>query len=493
MVAKVTWWVWMFCAGAILSAPAWGAECMSYWSLDEGEGFMAYDTVGGHDGVVNGPEWVEGPVGLALRFDGENDYMHLPDNNPMWLPQEDFSLAFWICFDDYPGDVAAEQEVIFDFNFAASSNPDNETGFNVLRRCLSGRLSFTIALGSETNQSLPSTMIPQKDTWYHVVVTREYFMQSMYINGQLDRQRECTTGPVQYVGGYDNNAITIGRYTTTLGSARYHFGGMLDDIMLFEGGLSAEETLALFQGDYDVNDARPQAALLTGGDPNSVVEFTTIQAAIDAAADGDVVNILPGVHTESIAFAGKAITVQGAPEPAILEAPEGVAVAFDMGEGRNSVLRHVIIRNSQTALYVASSAPTISNVTVVQNVTGAVCLEGGDPDIRNSIFWGNTEADLSGCQASYCCVERDTKGEGNFSADPLFFDSENGDYHLCSTRGRYWPEAETWVLDEAMSPCVDAGDPLADYSQERLPNGGCLNVGAYGGTEFASMSETPIP
>ncbi len=72
--------------------------------------------------------------------------------------------------------------------------------------------------------------------------------------------------------------------------------------------------------------------------------------------------------------------------------------------------------------------------------------------------------------------------------DPLFADAEYGDYHLKSERGRYWPEHDIWVLDEVTSSCIDAGDPDADFSAERNPNGGRINIGAYGGSYYASMS-----
>ena len=49
-----------------------------------------------------------------------------------------------------------------------------------------------------------------------------------------------------------------------------------------------------------------------------------------------------------------------------------------------------------------------------------------------------------------------------------------------------------WVLDDVTSPCVDAGDPAADPSGEPMPNGGRVNMGAYGGTMYASMSEWPV-
>jgi len=74
-------------------------------------------------------------------------------------------------------------------------------------------------------------------------------------------------------------------------------------------------------------------------------------------------------------------------------------------------------------------------------------------------------------------------------ADPLFADPANGDYHLRSERGRYWPEHDLWVLDSVSSPCVDSGDPNDGASSERTPNGGRINIGAFGGTAYASMSE----
>ncbi|MBN2590594.1 MAG: PD40 domain-containing protein [Sedimentisphaerales bacterium] len=80
---------------------------------------------------------------------------------------------------------------------------------------------------------------------------------------------------------------------------------------------------------------------------------------------------------------------------------------------------------------------------------------------------------------------------GGVAQSPMFVDPENGDYHLKSERGRYWPEHDVWVLDNVTSPCIDAGDPLDEPANEPMPNGGFLNMGAYGGTPYASMSDIP--
>lgn len=79
-----------------------------------------------------------------------------------------------------------------------------------------------------------------------------------------------------------------------------------------------------------------------------------------------------------------------------------------------------------------------------------------------------------------------------YGLGPLFADAEGGDYHLLSERGRYWPEHNVWVLDEVSGPCIDGGDPAVNPSNERMPNGGRINMGAYGNTPYASMSEWPL-
>ncbi|MCK4625487.1 MAG: right-handed parallel beta-helix repeat-containing protein [Phycisphaerae bacterium] len=79
-------------------------------------------------------------------------------------------------------------------------------------------------------------------------------------------------------------------------------------------------------------------------------------------------------------------------------------------------------------------------------------------------------------------------GAGDISVDPLFADAAKGDFHLKSKAGRWDPKAKKWVKDAAQSPCIDAGEPKADFSKEPVPNGGRINIGAYGNTKGASKS-----
>jgi parallel beta-helix repeat protein len=225
--------------------------------------------------------------------------------------------------------------------------------------------------------------------------------------------------------------------------------------------------------------------------------FATIQKSIDAAADGGVVLVRPGMYQEEINFMGKKLTVQGvAVSPAgvpVLHNPGDFAVSFYYGEGPDSILKNFIITDSFMGIFIVASSPTISNLTIVGNKYGIEAYADSEPDISNTILWDNTGGDLFGCRTKYSCVQRG--GEGAITADPLFADPQNGDYHVRSARGRYWPEHDIWVLDKVTSPCVDAGDPNVGTFDEPLPHGGRINIGAYGGTAEASLSpsEQPCP
>ena len=142
--------------------------------------------------------------------------------------------------------------------------------------------------------------------------------------------------------------------------------------------------------------------------------------------------------------------------------------------------------------FIAGSCPTIRNVTVAGNDFGIAAYAGAKPTIVNCILWNNADGDLFGCTATYSCVQQGLEGLGNINDDPLFADTISGDYHLLSEEGRYVSTDALWAFDDRTSPCIDAGDPESDVSAERLPNGGRINIGAFGGTPEASLSQSPV-
>lgn len=186
----------------------------------------------------------------------------------------------------------------------------------------------------------------------------------------------------------------------------------------------------------------------------------------------------------------------------------GSGVYWD--EGATGTMRNDILsRNrcpqgarSAAAIYVdggpgGPSMVQIENVTIADHHCpgtepdgAAVVVEGGSAiTVRNAIFRGNSRdfATLSGGTVTVSYSITTQAGTGNFSADPLFANAAAGDYHLRSAGGRYTPSG--WVVDAVTSPAIDAGDPASDYAQESQPNGGRVNLGAWGNT--AQASRTP--
>jgi len=225
--------------------------------------------------------------------------------------------------------------------------------------------------------------------------------------------------------------------------------------------------------------------------------FATIQMAIDMAADGDAVLVYPGLYRGEVNFQGKALLVQGVTAgPAgipVLQNPGDFAVSFFNGEGPESILSNFVIKGSFMAVFIAGSSPTISHVTILDNTYGIEAYVGAEPDISSSIFWRNAGSDLFGCRVRFSRTSEPGQGQDNITGEPLMVDPNSGDYRLLSARGRYWSEHDVWVLDRVSSPCIDGGDPSADPSDEPMPNGGRVNMGAYGGTVQASMSPEPSP
>jgi len=129
------------------------------------------------------------------------------------------------------------------------------------------------------------------------------------------------------------------------------------------------------------------------------------------------------------------------------------------------------------------------NMVVKNNIfaeTDLIALKevDGSSSITYNAFWQNG-TDFSGT----------SPGVGNYlNVNPLFTDATNRDYHLQSQVGRWDPTSNDWVVDINTSPCIDAGDPNSPVALEPYPNGGIINMGAYGGTIEASKSETsPVP
>lgn len=147
--------------------------------------------------------------------------------------------------------------------------------------------------------------------------------------------------------------------------------------------------------------------------PYGAGDFTTIQAAINAADGGDVIIAAAGVYAEHISFMGKAVTLRSADplDAATVAATvingtdNGTCVSFSNGEGTDSVLKGFTIRNGFATqgggVYCLGASPTISDCVFINNwgnsSGGGICnMSGSHPKIARCTFIANVGEDFGG-------------------------------------------------------------------------------------------------
>ena len=192
---------------------------------------------------------------------------------------------------------------------------------------------------------------------------------------------------------------------------------------------------------------------------------------------------------------------------------------------------------------------TVRNCTFAYNITqgdfsaGGLTVGQGDVDVLNSIFWRNERAILTtvgygrdiqvhangtvhladsfvtaldGTAVAGTGVDID---DGSvYAADPklvtstadfeslvtstasYFYYTETRlsaksamDCHLLSSAGYRLNDGREGPATQECSPAIDSGNPYSDYSREPSPNGGCINLGAFGNTPEASKTSVGQP
>jgi len=139
------------------------------------------------------------------------------------------------------------------------------------------------------------------------------------------------------------------------------------------------------------------------------------------------------------------------------------------------------------------------NVTIADGAGAGVVRVGEDADLslRNCIVHGNAVAGVvNPSSISYSCVQEAQDGVGNFVADPHWTGAPY--YHLLTKRagGAITNGWFSGTFDspktEKDSPCLDAGAPdSAGLPLEPKPHGPRVNLGAYGGTPWATRTLAP--
>jgi hypothetical protein len=206
----------------------------AHWKFDEAEDNIAYDSVGDHDGTLNGnPTWLPtgGTMGGALLFDGIDDYVETPFI--LDPTNGSFSVFAWIsCWT--PGQVIISQS-----NTAGARGTMRGStwlGINSSEGTLMTGFS-DVNFGALESESVITDI-----QWHHVgfVYDTDTFYRRLYVDGILVVQDTSAVSGAPSEGG-----VYIGA-SKDLDSTSF-FSGMIDDVRIYKQALTTEEIAALAQ------------------------------------------------------------------------------------------------------------------------------------------------------------------------------------------------------------------------------------------------------
>lgn len=190
---------------------------VSWWA---GDGNANDTQSNNHGSLQNGVVFTSGLSGQAFKFDGIDDFVHIP-NSPSLMVSGGFTIEFWFNPTVTVDPLTPNAPGFFSkgtYNSIDLSNND-------------GRLEVR---GPERPNSTTNTWFA--GNWYHVAITFDTINYKVYINGV---QEGGITSNYSILNNTDD--ILLG----SIGLANTTFNGLIDEVSLYNRALNATEIQAI--------------------------------------------------------------------------------------------------------------------------------------------------------------------------------------------------------------------------------------------------------
>lgn len=209
---------------------------VGYWSFDKGTivGNDVQDMLGKNDGELEGnPKVVNGKVGDALEFDGDNAVRVQGNDSLNFNGAKEMSVVAWI----NPASAKPVKGVISDTCCGTIVGQRDAEGW-VLRYDGRNANKEMLLIAQPRWQGHTTLGVPPfaKNTWHHLVGIVDNDKLLLYVDGKLADEVEYN-GPMETKG-------TI----TEIGNAKADGGfiGIIDEVLIYNRALSANEVKQIF-------------------------------------------------------------------------------------------------------------------------------------------------------------------------------------------------------------------------------------------------------
>jgi hypothetical protein len=201
--------------------------CVAYYPF-EGDAVDFSDH--GNNGTMYGTSWVDGVYGSGLYFNGSSSYVSIP-NSGSFAIANGLSLCAWI----KPEKGNMWYRIVGKAN---SGNYDNDWLIGV---AMSGGVYFSIWKDQNQFYTDGKTALALNQ-WNHVAGAWDGSCMRIYLNGVLQKETVTVAPPVNN----STNPVIIGKRPDNT----YYFTGAMDEIMIINRGISAEEVEAIYTQTY---------------------------------------------------------------------------------------------------------------------------------------------------------------------------------------------------------------------------------------------------
>lgn len=214
---------------------------VAWWKFDETEGAIVKDSTSHKlDGKVQGsPIWAPGHSGNSLEFDGRQTYVDC-GNPPSLNFGDGIAVSAWIKMRKFD---AAWQTII----------SKGDKSWKLQRFKEQDKVAFSITGVKATSEAwmdtptldLVSTARIEDGKWHHIVGSYDGRQAVLYVDGEIQDSKTASGSVSQ-----NSEPVWIGQ---NAGSPDRFFNGWLDDIRLFDHGVSAEVVRELFNENQPSN------------------------------------------------------------------------------------------------------------------------------------------------------------------------------------------------------------------------------------------------